>query len=339
MYEATQTGRGSVADRNTPACSIFDIPAEEPASLVAAFAEETGFLVSRALTAREAGFADILTRIHHGEYRQPILFRGLAVEWPALRRWNRQYLLSRWGETCVSAAVGLPVDGAPFFKPEAELRRILTLRAFWEEMDTAGRCWVEELPVSILPGLEDDLNKLDLFEAKPSQQFNLWLGRGTKSGLHYDPAGNFLVMVSGCKLVALASPDESVRLYPVLDSIMKSQVNVEHPDFSRFPRARAVDMQVGRLTPGDVLYIPAGWWHYLSSSTATHHISVNCWFGQELSLGFLASQIFKLGPRYGIRIIQDFLLRGLLGRPYVPIFHAQPNGVQLYRKIRDSLRG
>jgi hypoxia-inducible factor 1-alpha inhibitor (HIF hydroxylase) len=43
------------------------------------------------------------------------------------------------------------------------------------------------------------------------------------------------------------------------------QVNFDSPDFKKFPKFRnitGVDAVVG---PGDVLYIPNYWWHYIES--------------------------------------------------------------------------
>lgn len=312
---------------------IFDDPAAECASLVDAFAAATGFRKSRPLACESADATSVLNRIHDRQQHGPVLLRGLAAAWPALQSWDRAYLLSRWGDAPVSVALGLPAHGVPFLVPESEFRRALTMRAFWEELE-AGRSWIDEQALSTLPGLEDDLRMAELMGSRPRLELNLWLGRGTKSGLHFDPMDNFLIMIRAHKFVALASSREAARLYPFVGSIMRSQLDVERPDFVRFPRAADVEMQVGRISPGDVLYIPAGWWHYVASPTATPHISVTCSFGRELSLPFLASRLLRLGPRHAARVIEDFLLHGVMGRPCVARFHDLPNGLQLYRKLR-----
>lgn len=43
-----------------------------------------------------------------------------------------------------------------------------------------------------------------------------------------------------------------------------------HPDFSEAPFVEAI------LGPGDMLFIPKKWWHYVRSLTTS--ISVNFWF-------------------------------------------------------------
>jgi len=309
-----------------------DRPPHGP-SLVDAFAGATGFRRSRALRCEEGNADSILQRISRGQQHAPTLLRGLVADWPAVQRWDREYMLSGWGDACVSAAVGLPPHGVPFHLPEAALRRIVTLRGFWDELD-ASPCWLDEHSFSSFPGLENDLRIPDVVDATAEQELHLWIGRGTRSGLHYDPQDHLLFMIRGHKFVAMAPSHEAGRLYPFPGSIMKSRVDVEHPDLARFPRAADVEMHVGRIAPGDALYIPAGWWHYMSSPEDEHHISVTCSFGRELPLSFLASRVVSLGPRHAARIAGDFVRYGLLGRLCVAQFHTLPNGLQLYRKLR-----
>jgi ribosomal protein L16 Arg81 hydroxylase len=56
-----------------------------------------------------------------------------------------------------------------------------------------------------------------------------------------------------------------------------SAVDVEAPDaaehFPAFANAKPFDTVLG---PGDVLFIPRGWWHYVRSLTPS--FSVNFWF-------------------------------------------------------------
>jgi ribosomal protein L16 Arg81 hydroxylase len=53
-------------------------------------------------------------------------------------------------------------------------------------------------------------------------------------------------------------------------------VDVEHPDYARFPRLREAEMFVAELDPGDVIYIPRGWWHHVR--TLDLSIAVNFWW-------------------------------------------------------------
>jgi hypothetical protein len=326
----------SLAARTDDAADdLFDEPTVDHPRLAAAFTAATGFSRSRALAEAATDFGTILDRIRRHQQVGPIVLRNVAADWPALRKWDRGHLLSRYGDRRVDAALRLP--RIPFLAPEHAVRRAMTLRSFWDEMDRADRCYLEQQVLSEFPGLEDDLRIGELLGRDSRPQPNLWIGRATKSGLHFDPADNVLIMIRGSKLVAMAAPDEIGRLYPLLDSVMKSPVDVERPDFTRFPRAGRVEMHVGVLTAGDLLFIPAGWWHHVSSATADYHLSVNCWFGEDLPLSRMAKDLVRLGPRYVTQLAADFVVRGLLRRPFVERFHALPDGVKLYRKLTGQL--
>ena len=120
-----------------------------------------------------------------------------------------------------------------------------------------------------------------------AKNVNVWMGtHGTVTALHYDSYDNILAQVVGRKYVRLYSPKESHRLYAlqvanedrrgIASQKNVSAVHVGRPEHVRFPlfaEAEYVDMVMG---PDDMLFIPAGWWHYVESLTPS--VSVNFWF-------------------------------------------------------------
>lgn len=122
-------------------------------------------------------------------------------------------------------------------------------------------------------------------------QKNIWLGpKGTRTPLHTDPYHNIFCQVVGYKYVRLYPPDATESVYPRgedenginesntsgvemrLDRRQSSNVVVE--DAGSFPlfmaQANYCEAIVG---PGECLYIPAGWWHYIESLTASYSVS------------------------------------------------------------------
>lgn len=93
-----------------------------------------------------------------------------------------------------------------------------------------------------------------------------WIGpKNTGLGLHRDLVDNFLYQIKGSKKVYLFSPSESDYLYPVEFGgnpfYEPSSVNMLLPDLEKhpkFPQAKGIHCE---LLPGDMLYLPAGWWH------------------------------------------------------------------------------
>ncbi|KAF2163823.1 hypothetical protein M409DRAFT_68367 [Zasmidium cellare ATCC 36951] len=126
-----------------------------------------------------------------------------------------------------------------------------------------------------------------------------WLGpKGTKTPLHTDAYHNILCQVVGHKYVRLYAPEEKVELYPMdvdergVKMANTSSVCVEfvsskgkaaemdaekacelEEKFPRFKEAKYVEAILG---PGEALYVPLGWWHYVES--LTNSFSVSFWF-------------------------------------------------------------
>ncbi|CAI8011913.1 tRNA wybutosine-synthesizing protein 5 [Geodia barretti] len=80
---------------------------------------------------------------------------------------------------------------------------------------------------------------------------------------HYDVMDNLLVQVTGRKRVVLFNPRDANNLYLTGD---KSRVlDIDSPDLSLFPRFSRATRHECVLEPGDVLFIPALWFHNVVS--------------------------------------------------------------------------
>ncbi|KTW26411.1 hypothetical protein T552_02892 [Pneumocystis carinii B80] len=108
---------------------------------------------------------------------------------------------------------------------------------------------------------------------------NAWFGgEGTVSPLHTDPYHNILSQVVGWKYVRLYAPEEREALYPrsiegSIDMSNTSQVDLDNPDTEKFPKFLQAKYVEGIIGPGDCLYIPVGWWHYIRSLSISFSVS------------------------------------------------------------------
>ncbi|CAK9046966.1 unnamed protein product [Durusdinium trenchii] len=110
-------------------------------------------------------------------------------------------------------------------------------------------------------------------------QTNFWMGSsGCLTGLHTDDEDNFLVQCHGTKRVCLFPPECAKNLYvnAKYDSgTLCCDVDAFNPDYERHPLFHRVkSWEVVELNPGDVLFIPAFWWHSVLTTSRTS-ISLN----------------------------------------------------------------
>lgn len=139
------------------------------------------------------------------------------------------------------------------------------------------------------PAADASISRSGLQSAKQLDEpmLNAWFGpRGTRSPLHTDPYHNIFCQVVGYKYVRLYAPEETPDLYP--RGVDESGVNMENTseiDFafarrhgesvieSSFPKFRRAKYQEAILGPGQCLYIPVGWWHFVESLSTSFSVS------------------------------------------------------------------
>lgn len=105
----------------------------------------------------------------------------------------------------------------------------------------------------------------------------LWMGsRGCLTGLHSDDEDNFLVQCQGSKRVYLCPPTVDPKDLYVNDKYDSGtvccDVDVFQVNLKTHPRFKAVCGKEVELQAGDVLFIPAFWWH---SVLTTSHSSMS----------------------------------------------------------------
>ncbi|CBH14707.1 hypothetical protein, conserved [Trypanosoma brucei gambiense DAL972] len=95
---------------------------------------------------------------------------------------------------------------------------------------------------------------------------------------HYDTLDNVLCQIVGRKRVVLFPPSEYNNLY--ISGSSSAVTNIDKPDYMRFPRfidasRHALEVEIG---PGDMLFIPALWFHHVTTLKGSYSMSVNVFF-------------------------------------------------------------
>jgi hypothetical protein len=202
----------------------------------------------------------------------PFVISGLVGKWP-LSALTPQTLRDRFGGLHVRARVGDYINTA--FAPDRAMQD-MTLRAYLELIadDT------QDLP-PYLGNLElRELNRLchwpAYFEKMGPPRF--WLGpAGTVTPLHCDYDDNIFAQIWGTKRIFLSPPhhDEFLYVREANAILFGSPFDPEAPDFDKFPLARHAAMIECIMQPGELLYVPAGWYHQVRSLSFS--LSANRW--------------------------------------------------------------
>lgn len=200
---------------------------------------------------------------------QPVVLTGLTDHWPA-RRWTLQSLLARVGNPAIEVQTARESD------PEFELNSIrhksrmpfaeviTRLEADPETNDfyvTANNTGVNR---KALAPLWADVGDLPGYLAPgPLGDGFFWMGpRGTVTPWHHDLTQNLLVNMVGVKRVELVSPAET----PAMS-------NHRHCFSAHGADPTLGGAAVRRLTvdigPGEILFIPVGWWHHVTGLSLT----------------------------------------------------------------------
>lgn len=233
---------------------------------------------------------------------EPTIFTGtLLSDWPLLSAWTPQYVAQRFGQRLVPVEKSL--GGADYrdalHSPLQASEAPLPERSF-ESNHLAPMQHLLGRPASYQPSSDKSytlyLAQNDICESIPEfeEAFgsqpgailgdrlikrNIWLGpKGISTPLHHDPYHNLYVQAWGFKTVHLYHPRDSDKLYPFETRSLKntSRVNAGQPDLSKHPLFANACQMHGLLRPGDILWIPKGWWHFIKAETAS--LSVSFWW-------------------------------------------------------------
>ena len=251
------------------------------------------------------GRTEFEERFVHPE--RPVVIAGGAAEWPARARWSQSELGRRFA--------GLPIRHKasrnhlhPDFDADdpalAFATRPASFDAFLDALSgpEASR-WLftgdEEPLLRARPGrpreihprlapLLDDAPLPPYFDPDAIHTIWAWFsGAGVRTWLHYDnnACHNLNAQIRGAKRCWLFAPRALDCFYPFeLDARLPahncSRVNVESPDLARFPRFAAAECLEGELREGDLLFIPAFWFHTFLH-TGAFNANVNFWWRPE----------------------------------------------------------
>lgn len=221
------------------------------------------------------------------EEGRPVLFEDAMAGWPCVARWTPEYLRERAGHREIVATRS---DG-PLFRGNPETGHytpdVLERMTFGELLDriahtspTGTRWYLHRTSVfDSLPELVEDIAVPSIVADAPFKAVLLWMGpKASITQLHHDFTDNFFAMVHGRKRVLLLPPAHDASRFPLAPLGGRSSWHLSRAGTCiGMDRAEPLDVVV---SPGEMLLIPAFWWHEVHSIDDPS-ISLAYWWDQQ----------------------------------------------------------
>lgn len=216
---------------------------------------------------------------------QPVIITDLTHSWSDGVCWSPEYLSSVIGDKLVSVSVSTTGKfsydasgkGTNEGFSEQEMRFADAVKCI--ESDAIDRhYYVMQYSIPVhFPELMKQIVIPEWIDDVKNTSINLWFGRKSVTPLHYDAANNFFMQMYGTKRFTIFSPFDTENLYPnAVNSRMAhlSLVNLDNPNFEEHPRLKQSRPLQFEVRAGETLYLPAFWWHQVSSPLTSASVSI-----------------------------------------------------------------
>ena len=202
---------------------------------------------------------------------RPVVVTGRMADWRAMR-WTPEFLAQRFADREVQVQTRRLAN--PRYESESSrhhetmrfadfMRRVMSGQESNDIYMTANNSGAN---APALRELWDDIVQVPeyLDDRDPANLGFFWIGpAGTITPTHHDLTNNFMAQILGRKRVHLVDGLDIPRMYNSLH--VYSEVDLENIDYNRFPLMRGVNVRSYDLHPGELLFLPVGWWHQVRS--------------------------------------------------------------------------
>jgi hypothetical protein len=199
----------------------------------------------------------------------PVVIENALDDWPALTRWTPDYLKQRFGTRLVEVQFGRNAN--PNYEQNSiQHKKEMPFAAYVDLVESAGPTNDYYMTANnsgknkeALRELWDDIVLLaEYLRPDPESRGFFWYGpQGTVTPLHHDLTNNFMAQVRGRKLVRLVPAWALADMYNHRHCF--TPIDLDNVDYDRFPQFRNVSVIDVTIGPGDLLFLPVGWWHYV----------------------------------------------------------------------------
>ncbi len=206
---------------------------------------------------------------------KPVVFSDLMAGWPARQRWTIGYFKAHYGHLRVPVvSKNYSKPGKGYMTPD----RVIPFREFLEILESGPsdlRIFLWNI-FRAAPELRQDFRMPTIMDGFVDElPFMFFGGEGSHVSLHYDidMSHVFLNQIHGRKRVILFPHHQSRNLYQHPFTVA-SYVDLNHPDYEKFPALAGAKGFEVMLQPGETLFMPSGFWHYIEYTDGGYSISL-----------------------------------------------------------------
>jgi len=208
---------------------------------------------------------------------KPVVIKNLSKSWPATKKWTPEFFKEQHGNKQVKVYDGSFVAAGKNYMSNSKL---LPLKEYIDLVMTTSqdlRMFLYNIKTEI-PELVDDINFPTLINNVSKNFVFMFFGcKDSVTQMHFDidMSHVFHTAMYGKKTVYLFpyKQSENLHRYPFT---CRSYVDVENPDYNRFPNLKKLKGYKVEIEAGDTLYIPAGYWHHFVYDEAGYAVSLRC---------------------------------------------------------------
>ncbi len=266
----------------TEVARINQLPVLEYARRVArAHRKAVGLLDMLARLQHRAGPPPVLTTIIDREefmfeyylLNRAVIFKGLLSDSPGVRSWSVEMFAEKFGDIEVEVSWNRKANSIDHELDRDAYRTKMLLSKFValiHERAPTNEFYIRRLQLGngALASLFDDLPRNVPFltiDPDSPELYNFRIGpAGTITHLHHDNDNTLLGQFVGRKKLRLVPSVQLPRMSNFIGEF--SSFNLSDADTLEYVRSEAkADVHEYILEPGDAVFLPVGWWHYLEA--------------------------------------------------------------------------
>lgn len=230
-----------------------------------------------------SGKIDIVEDISEQTFRRnymnlhkPVVIKGLATSAPAGKKWSLDYFKTTMGELNIDVFDNdnKNAAGSAFTSPDLQMKFRDFLTVIAKDEPSSLRMFLFNL-FKYNPALRKEFPCPSFFKGILSRMGYMFFGgKDTTVRIHQDIDMSHVLHThfGGRKRVVLIAPEYSAMLYR-LPLNTYSLINLDRPDYKTYPALQFVKGAQVILEPGDSIFMPAGYWHYMTYLEGSFSVS------------------------------------------------------------------